>query len=1164
VAPGVTEGGWLVVDRMIVGEDGFAHTSSPNFPGAGTNKPEGIQAKPTVEGIYVMGAMDLGAVAHAIGTIDQKLRGRTELADSRGTKYCSVPGLLGDFTLPIPAGPMFQIRFLTYSDDGYVTSSESTDIQLRAGEIQDFGLVIAPRPLLTKGITRPHVTAAHVDFGVDPKNGPHPMIVVKGEDFLLENPDPDAPLVDGHTLGNDVKDLYVTFQVGAEDAVDEQGKPIRIGGWDARVEGKNLQLSDDKTELLIPVPPTVALGTAEIRIVRPMHRDVGGKYVIAYYASEELYLGYSKENPNPDVTIEHAPHYAFAPLPSSAIVSVIDTNQSYDFTVSDHGQDKTIGTKRMCNEVARITLAEGRESAPRAAALSADNTRAYVSLEGGNSVAVIDAVALHEIDTDPYDKEGRINPIVLETAKYGDAGGLSAAATPFWIVTDRAGKYAYVSDELSGTIYVLDVDPSSKTYNMCLGKVSVPERDAPLGLRGIAINSNETRLFAAAPSYTIFGQYKAKNGNILIFDISSMVDRSNPKKPVFLGPKYIDKVEVGPEPYGVTATDDPNMILFTDRRDDSQGLGILQRRRDATGKDRYVVTTVDLHPFGLPANSNLPHVFGLSNAQGVSYIPANAMAEVLIDQKGNKFGPHPAFAVISAYDQFLGDNAGLGDPRHNPNFEPFIVTHPGVRVPEVGKDGVTREAPIPVTAGGNVGIIRLKLSEGGSGLYFGDVVAATRPTPNSFPDNVVYSPMDGLLLAAYQGSHAVMAFDAFQIIDIIQNGYASPDKDPRQWIRIPPVPEDLSTIKSNDVPALLTMPVDDIVHSIDVQADFRFIGKNDDFVWTTPPEDPVYQQSPNRYAPIATGDHPRGVAVQNNIASFQPPDQSPYNQRVNLGETGKVDWSNEVPIGIQSTAEQHSGAFQERHDLVGYTSLGESHQLALHYDSLRADPQPIIHFFYRNIPAADPSSPRYLVARLSAQLAGFEVDVPGLTLTDQYAQMGLLGGENFFEIPAAGGDYGAALQVDLRAGDTGVYSYTLDVGIVRNIGSSFVGDTIESTGTLPVVNSIESPFGAGWGLEGYYEIYTQGTGGILIVDGNGHESVHQYPKVVGDFFSPQAGDYSTLYQNSRTGDIYMGSLDGTVRVFNKKGKLTDVVLAERSAENGVERSGANTSSVLAA
>src|SRR5262249_35394669 len=75
-----------------------------------------------------------------------------------------------------------------------------------------------------------------------------------------------------------------------------------------------------------------------------------------------------------------------------------------------------------------------------------------------------------------------------------------------------------------------------------------------------------------------------------------------------------------------------------------------------------------------------------------------------------------------------------------------------------------------------------------------------------------------------------------------------------------------------------------------------------------------------------------------------------------------------------STVELHTGAETELHALVGYMSQGVVHNWTLAYDSMRADPQPIIHFGFEK---TQPFSTQKLVASVSVTRGDFTYVIPG-------------------------------------------------------------------------------------------------------------------------------------------------------------------------------------------
>jgi hypothetical protein len=99
----------------------------------------------------------------------------------------------------------------------------------------------------------------------------------------------------------------------------------------------------------------------------------------------------------------------------------------------------------------------GASSDPRY--LAAVEDRIYVSLRGEGSIAVIDAIGLRELDANS------------STPKI-DRIQLTPGAAPAYIVIDD--NVAYVGDYRQGVIYVVDINPNSKSYNQLVQTLRIP------------------------------------------------------------------------------------------------------------------------------------------------------------------------------------------------------------------------------------------------------------------------------------------------------------------------------------------------------------------------------------------------------------------------------------------------------------------------------------------------------------------------------------------------------------------------------------------------------------------------------------------------------------------------------------------------------------------
>ena len=204
-----------------------------------------------------------------------------------------------------------------------------------------------------------------------------------------------------------------------------------------------------------------------------------------------------------------------------------------------------------------------------------------------------------------------------------------------------------------------------------------------------------------------------------------------------------------------------------------------------------------------------------------------------------------------------------------------------------------------------------------------------------------------------------------------------------------------------------------------------------------------------------------------------------------------------------------SGGVIETHELVAYQSLGTSRAVTLTYDSLRADPKPIIHFNAEipfNAPSGGNSSGIFrLISKLAFKQGEFEYEVPGF----EGGQYGLEGGEHFWTLPSMGRTNFAtkpAIQADLAELGSGRYEYVLQAGIYAYASGRFSGRSSSITNTVTHVNGRDSLFGHGWGIAGVQELIENEDGSVLIIDGDGSEVLFEQE---GGYVSPP-GDFSTL------------------------------------------------------
>jgi VCBS repeat-containing protein len=350
-------------------------------------------------------------------------------------------------------------------------------------------------------------------------------------------------------------------------------------------------------------------------------------------------------------------------------------------------------------------------------------------------------------------------------------------ATPFWIKVDPLGKCAYVSDERLGKIYVIDTNPESEHFNECVDSIDVSP--APQGLCGLDISADGKRLYVAAPQGNLFSTITQPPGQILVVDIDPADKPTGTAMSSSKWHKQIAAIVVGLEPYGVTATADAHRITFTDRGNDLKGLGMIQVTNDsATGfktQQSYV-------PLSLGSRDDY---FDVNNGQAVAIMP------------------DLSYAFVSGYDKYVPTV-----PAADPN-----------------------SGDIP--GGGNVGIVKDPFGINGPPA----LVAATRPTPFSFPDNLVLSE-GRYLYAAYRG---VLVTD--------ENG------NPTQGaVFVFDTKEMIRTLGIFSSSLLSKTPIDDLSSAIDINADYRltsFNASSGDYTFGVPPG--------SMHAPIATGGSVQGL-----------------------------------------------------------------------------------------------------------------------------------------------------------------------------------------------------------------------------------------------------------------------------------------------------------------
>lgn len=258
-------------------------------------------------------------------------------------------------------------------------------------------------------------------------------------------------------------------------------------------------------------------------------------------------------------------------------------------------------------------------------------------------------------------------------------------------------------------------------------------------------------------------------------------------------------------------------------------------------------------------------------------------------------------------------------------------------------------------------------------------------------------------------------------------------------------------------------------------------------------------------------------------------------------------------IDTNSEVELHSGALTETHNLVTYNSLGRSRGLQLTYDSLRADPRPIVQFSYGHLePKAITNAPERLklLADLKIHRDGFDIQAPGYpNFTNSSggelggnlsSTSGLQDGKYLWSVPSTPGEVNAAIQSDLRSLSSGQYDYTLTTGVRLFVREQLFGTSTSNEGKLLHINGIGNIFGNGWGISGLQELVENADGSILLIDGDGSEMLFEAPSEANGTYQSPPADFS-VFEKRPDGTFRRTMKDQTVYIFNAENQLASVV-----------------------
>ncbi|MFO0957376.1 MAG: RHS repeat-associated core domain-containing protein [Isosphaeraceae bacterium] len=209
-----------------------------------------------------------------------------------------------------------------------------------------------------------------------------------------------------------------------------------------------------------------------------------------------------------------------------------------------------------------------------------------------------------------------------------------------------------------------------------------------------------------------------------------------------------------------------------------------------------------------------------------------------------------------------------------------------------------------------------------------------------------------------------------------------------------------------------------------------------------------------------------------------------------------------------------TGAFYQDHWLVPYSSMDDLQALQLRYNSLQADPRPIVTFALTTGAGSTWSAATQVTAQLS-------IDGVSQGSAATYSVSSLAAGDTFL----------IGLQGDATSLATGVHNATITIVVSGGGFSSSHGYTMP----VAVINAAAGAYGAGWNFRGLQSIATSGVStSVLLVDGSNNGEIFAYD---GTNYSGPAGNTTTLVHN--VGGTWTRTYtNGIVLQFDSSGRET--------------------------
>ncbi len=511
---------WTVLDSGTVGEDGVARTASPPFPGL-SNRGSVLVAR---------AAQPLGIIRIDMGYvlgIMTAMAGTLGIAATGGLLGAAVGvGLAGLYAGMLVLPVAYQaVNLKIWRQWANNVEGYDLDVHLPAGS--PYLNIMAELPAVPTGADFDKPLITDLKTVIQP-NG-EVTLKVTGLNFVHPVQSPGMSIYDtrvGFVMGD-----YIKYVDGAD----------------------YVSANESSGTIEVLVPQTVLLGMSDIIVERQVVDSATG--ATQWVRS----VGTAR--------VDNKGGYGFVGRQNE--VGVIDTTRPDEAYAADENGvpisiDPDTGLPVPEPLIKSISLVAdgGYVGSVLDTVTTKDLSRVFVATNRG--ISIIDAFTLQQFDAD-LSTPG-IDSIFI-------SGGVTALAL------DPSERYLYAAG--NGAVYIIDLLPSSPTFHRVseiLNDFDTPDMGR---INDIAVNADGTRLFITVPYTSLFGlngwtSGGRDQGRLVVFNVDERdrptANQSNSKK----WREAIGSFEAGLEPYGLTASSDPNRLLVTSRMDLKKGLRTIE------------------------------------------------------------------------------------------------------------------------------------------------------------------------------------------------------------------------------------------------------------------------------------------------------------------------------------------------------------------------------------------------------------------------------------------------------------------------------------------------------------------------------------------------------------------------------------------------------------